>query len=104
MPLIEFLFRQTVRIQPFLRQSSGEPIYGPEETRRCRLERGASLSSSGHGASGVYNSSPAGAKMFCCGAPIPIGSIVITDERDYVVTNCRIMNGFSDHHLEVTLQ
>lgn len=104
MALIELFFTQTVTIQPFIRQGAGVPIYGETETRKCRLERGRKARSSGFGASGVVDDEPAGARMYCVGSPIPVGSIVGYGGRDYVVTQCLVMNGFMDDHLEVTLQ
>ena len=103
MPLIQLFFRQSVTILPFLRIGDGQPIYGEPETRKCRLERGKTLVK-GFTPAGVANAAPAGARMYCTGSPIPLGSIVETEERDYIVTQCLVLNGFKDDHLEVTLQ
>lgn len=104
MALIDLFFTQSVTIRPFIRMGAGEPLYGEPETRRCRLERGKSLRNGGFGAAGIVNTQPAGARMYCTGSPIPNGSLVEYEDRDYVVVSCKIMNGFADHHLEVTLE
>lgn len=104
MALIELFFTQTVTITPFIRQGAGEPIYGDPETRKCRLERGRSYKSTRAGQDGVINTEPSGARMYCTGTPIPNGSIVRYGDRDYTVVSCQILNGFSDDHLEVTLE
>ena len=103
MSLIQLFFRQSVTIRPFIRIASGEPIYGEPETRRCRLERGKTLQKS-FSPDGVVNQAPSGARLYCTGSAIPLGSIVETPERDYIVTQCQVLNGFADDHLEVTLQ
>lgn len=104
MALIEIFFTQSVTIRPFVREGAGEPIYGEPETRKCRLERGGTLKATPRNQNGVINTVPSGARMYCVGSPIPEGSIVESADRDYIVTNCRILNGFTDDHLEVTLQ
>ncbi len=104
MALIEMFFTKTVTIRPYVRMGAGEPVYGEPETRRCRLERGKQLRSVMLNPSGVIDQAPAGARMYCVGEPIPTGSIVEDGDRDYVVTQCLVLNGFMDDHLEVTLQ
>lgn len=103
MALIEMLFTQTVNISPFIREGSGEPIFGEPETRKCRLQRGHYLQNVG-GASGAVEQVVAQAKMFCVGEYIPPRSIVTHEGRDYTVINCEVLNGFADHHLEVYLE
>ena len=102
MALIEFFFRQTATIRPFLRDAGAEPIYGDSETRECRLQRGKYLTQAG-GASGTVDQIAGNAKMFCVGNPIPSRSIVECDGQEYVVIDCAVKNGFADHHLEVML-
>ena len=104
MALIVLFFTQSVTIRPFIRYGAGEAIYGEPETRKCRLERGKKLKNGRMGSSGVIEEIPAGARMYCVGSPIPTGSIVEYGDRDYVVTECRILNGFMDDHLEVALE
>lgn len=104
MALIELFFTQTAVIMPYVRQGPGEAIYGEPETRKCRLEIGMILKNEGKGQYGVINATPSGARMYCVGKPIPAGSIVEYGDRNYVVTDCKVMNGFADDHLEVILQ
>lgn len=104
MSLMGFLLTQTVTILPFIRDGCGEPIYGNPEVRKCRLEYGKIQHGVSLGASGYVEEQRAGARMFCLGEKIPIRSIVTYKNQDYIVTQCRILNGFADDHLEVTLE
>lgn len=103
MSLIELLFTQEATIKPFVREGSGVPVYGTEETRRCRMERGKHLTVRDAGA-GTTEQSTANAMMFCTGDPIPERSLVSCDGQDFVVINCEVLHGFADHHLEVYLE
>lgn len=104
MSMIERFFTQVVTIKPFIREGSGKPVYGDTETRKCRLEFGVKNRNGGHGASGTVNAVTAGCRMFCCGDPIPMQSIVTYKDREFVVTDCHIMRAFAVSHLEVTLE
>lgn len=104
MALIERFFTQVVTIRPFLRDGAGCPIYGDPEERKCRLEYGFRNVNAGYGADGVVSEVTSGCRMFCCGKPIPMRSIVSYKDRDYVVTGCTIQRAFSFSHLEVTLE
>ena len=103
MALIEFFFRQTATIQPFVRDGGAVPIYGAATTRPCRLQRGKYLYSYG-GADGTTDQIVGKAKMFCVGDPIPNRSIVTCDGQEFVVLDCAVKNGLADHHLEVLLE
>lgn len=105
MSVIERFFTQVVTIKPFIREGSGMPVYGDTETRKCRLEFGIKhRSPRGRGASGVLDTTTAGCRMFCCGEPIPMKSIVIYKDMEFVVADCHIMRAFSVSHLEVELE
>ncbi len=104
MSLIEAFFTQTATIQPFIREGSGEPVYGPSEERRCRMERGKFLTTVNRYFAGTVDQAPAHAKMFCTGEAIPERSLVRCDGQEFVVINCEVMRGFADNHLEVYLQ
>ena len=104
MALIEAFFRHEVSILPFIRQGSGEPVYGLAETRRCRIERGLNLKTVYKNPDGQMDEIVASARMFCVGSPIPPRSIVTFEGTDYTVINCAVMNGFRDNHLEVYLE
>lgn len=104
MALIEIFFTQTVTIRPYVRMLAGEPLYGDPEIRKCRLEHSKIRKTFSGNEGGSVFQDPAGAKMYCVGDPIPIGSIVECGDRDYVVSKCIVMYGFSADHLEVTLQ
>ena len=103
MALIEAFFTQTATIKPFIRQGAGKPIYGPVETRSCRIQMGANMMTTYKNPSGQIDQIEARAKMFCTGDAIPVDSIVTYDGTDYVVTQCSIMRGFGVSHLEVYL-
>lgn len=103
MSLIELFFGQIAIITPFVREASGEPVYGPPDVRKCRMERGKHLTTGG-GASGTVDQTVAQAKMFCVGEPIPERSIVECDGQVFIVINCEVMRGFADNHLEVYLE
>jgi hypothetical protein len=103
--MIERFFTQVVTIKPFIREGSGRPVYGDTETRKCRLEFGIKNGSlRGRGANGILDTTTAGCRMFCCGDPIPMQSIVTYKDREFVVTDCQIMRAFAVNHLEVTLE
>ena len=105
MSLINLFLNQVVTIKPYIREGSGKPIYGETETRKCRLEFGIKNETIiGKGVTGILNATTAGCRMFCCGDPIPMRSIVTYKDREYVVMDCHIMRGFSDNHLEVILE
>lgn len=104
MGLIEAFFMQEVSITPYLRQGAGEAVYGPPETRSCRLEMGAYLMTTYKDPDGVIEQVEARATMFCVGDKIPINSIVTYDGEEYKVINCEEMRGFGTSHLEVFLQ
>lgn len=104
MSLINLFFRQEVTIKPFIRQGSGEPIYGKPEVRKCRFERGLKNKNVKLNPDGVINSYPAGSRLYCTGPAIPIQSIVLYENHEYIVVDCRVLNGFTDDHLEVTLE
>lgn len=99
-------FTQTAVITPFVREGSGVPVYGENETRKCRMERGKHLQTSNLGFSGgsTVDQTVANAKMFCVGSPIPERSLVVCDGQEFTVINCEVKNGFRDHHLEVYLE
>lgn len=104
MALIEMLFAQTATITPFLREGNGKPVYGPSETRRCRIERGRHLRHTYVNPDGSLDQVEAKTKMFCVGAPIPARSRVVCDGQEFMVVDCEIKNGFADNHLEVYLE
>ena len=104
MSLIELFFTQTVTIRPFIRQGAGEPIYGAPETRKCRLESKSKLKPTYKNPRGVIDQIPKDTRMYCVGSIIPDGSIVTYRGIEFVVTDCRVLNGFVDDHLEVILQ
>lgn len=104
MSLIELFFTQTATIKPFSHMGNGEPVYGEEETRRCRMERGKNLRAIGTGANGDIEEIAAHARMFCVGEQIPSRSKVTCDGQEFTVINCAVMNGFADNHLEVYLE
>ena len=104
MAIIEGFFTQTVIVKPFLRQGSGEPVYGKTEPRKCRLERGLNLKTVYKDRDGQIDQNVASAKMFCVGTPIPPRSIVTFEGAEYTVINCRDHGGFVGDHLEVYLE
>lgn len=103
MALIEAFFCQEATIRPYLREGSGEPIYGETETRPCRMERGRKIKTTYKNPDGQIDQVVAEAKMFCVGSPIPEKSLVTCDGQEFVVIQCKVLNGFYDHHLEVYL-
>lgn len=103
MSLIECLFRQTVVIRPFIRYASGEPMYGPPQTRKCRFQAGSKLTVTAKDFDGLMDNESAESKMFCVGTPIPTRSIVEYGDRDYIVIECEEKFAFTDSHLEVRL-
>lgn len=104
MPLIDFLLTQTAVIKPWIRQADGEDLYGDEQIRKCRLQRGRFLEHTYKNPSGALDQAPAKAKMFCTGSPIPERSIVTVDDEEYTVVSCYRAYGFAEDHLEVTLE
>lgn len=104
MALIDAFLKQTVKIKPFVRVAGGEIVYGREETRRCRLERGSNLQTTFKDPDGQIDQVIASARMFCRGEPIPDRSAVTFDGREYTVLKCFVLNGFKDDHLEVYLE
>ena len=104
MPMIEAFFTQRVTIKSFVREGNGEPLYGKEETRKCRLELSPNLRTVSKNAGGQIDQVPASARMFCVGSPIPARSIVVHDGQEYTVISCASMGGFAGDHLEVFLE
>jgi hypothetical protein len=104
MGLINLFLQQEAIVLPYLRQGSGEPIYGEAERRKCRLERGANLKVTYKNADGALEQVVANALMFCVGEPIKPKSKVTVNGNDYIVINCVIAAGFNDSHLEVYLE
>jgi len=104
---IELSFRQTATIRPFIRHGNGGAVYGPNEERRCRLQRGnhlqdlRSLKDTNYGSGDV---SGANALMFTTGDAIPEKSVVTVNGEEYIVLGCTVMTAMRDHHLEVILQ
>ena len=87
------------RVRPLEYMASGEPVYGPWEVRKCRLEPAAFVS----GTRGV-ESIPARARLFALGNAIPVGSEVECRGERYTVSSCEEMRAIGAHHLEVYLQ
>ena len=104
MGYIKAFLTEEVTIKPFLRQGSGAPVYGKEETRVCRLERGRNLKVVYKNPSGTVEETPAAARMFCEGEPIPPRSQVTHGSNTYTVIDCIVMSGVKTHHLEVYLE
>lgn len=109
MAIIDFLLRDEVTITPFVHQGNGEPVYGEPETRKCRIERGLHLRTTYKHPSGEIVQTTASARMFCRGDEIPVGSIVVYIDRlgkhhEMTVLDCVVATGFSQDHLEVTLE
>ena len=103
MALIDAFFTQSVQIKPFVCQGAGEPIYGAVETRSCRMEMGAHLTTVHKTEQGQIDQVEARALMFCNGPKIPTDSIVTYDGEDYKVVRCEEMVGFGFSHCEVYL-
>lgn len=104
MGLIEVFFNHTITIKPFIRMGGGEPVYGPNEIRRCRFENGRNLKTVYKNPSGQIDETVAGAKVFCCGNPIPERSVVTHKGSNYIVISCAEIEGFGPSHLEVMLE
>lgn len=104
MGMLSFFLNQTCAIYPFIREGSGEPIYGDPEYRKCRLETGGNLKTTGVGTGGNVLQVTASARMFCEGEYIPSKSRVVLDGRNYIVINCDICRTMVNHHLEVYLE
>lgn len=106
MSLIDFTLTQECTIRPWLRSASGEDIYGPEETRKCRLQAANNLSNATvyiH-PDGALDTQHANAKLYCTGERIPNRSIVTCEGKEFIVLDCYQAMGFTGSHLEVTLQ
>lgn len=99
---IDFLLDESVTVQPFLRMGDGEPVYGPAETRKARVELNPTLQMRQNG--GTIDTVPAKGRMFTTGAPIPERSLVLYKGESYRVQACSVQRGFSQTHLEVTLE
>ena len=104
MALIDAFLKKTARIKPYIRDAGGEVIYGEEEYRKCRLQRGGNLRTTYKNPDGQIDQVLANAKMFCTGMPIPAKSIITCDGEEFVVMRCDVATGFSDDHLEVYLE
>jgi len=106
MSMIQFLLRWECKIKPFIRNVNGEDIYGPEETRKCRIEFGNYLVNHSQGGLGsVIDQIAAKAKMFCTGDPIPTRSIVYFEGRTLIVIGCSPKYGMGGiDHLEIMLE
>lgn len=104
MALIDAFLKQMVKIKPYIRTAGGEPVYGREETRKCRLERGCNLQATYKDPDGQIDQILANARMFCRGEPIPDRSVVSFEGREYTVIKCFVASGFRDDHLEVYLE
>lgn len=103
MALIDAFFTQSAEVKPFERQGDGEPIFGAVETRPCRIEMGAHLTTVHDRKDGQIDQVEARALMFCNGPKIPTDSIVTYDGEDYRVVRCEEMVGFGFSHCEVYL-
>lgn len=104
MALIDFLLTQTATITPWVRYANGEDIYGPPETRKCRLQYMRDLETTYKNPAGTIDQVIARAKMFCTGAAIPERSKVEVGGDTFIALRCYHAMGFSENHLEVTLQ
>ena len=104
MGMIEAFFTQTVTIKNYVRQGSGEPIYGKMEMRKCRIESGLNMKTVYKNPDGQIDQTVASARMFCVGPPIPPRSIVTFEGQELTVINCRDHGGFANDHLEVYLE
>ncbi len=104
MALIDAFLKQTVKIKPYIRTAGGETVYGREETRKCRLERGGTLKTAYKYQDGQIDQILANARMFCRGEPIPDRSVVSFEGHEYTVLKCFVASGFRDDHLEVYLE
>lgn len=103
MALINAFLRQTVSLKRFIGLRDGAPAYDTPEEIKCRFERGHFLRSVATFSSGIVDEVPAGARMYCTGDDIPKRSVVVYNGKEYIVTNCKVLNGFNDDHLEVLL-
>lgn len=106
MALIDFALRQTCTIYPWLREAEGQDIYGPPETRACRVQHGRYLTERTVriNPAGVVDTTAAKAKMFCTGEKIPERSRVECDGESFTVIDCYEARGFGASHLEVFMQ
>ena len=102
--MIGLFLMDLCRIQPYLGQDRTGPRYGPEEERRCRMEPGQRSRQVYKNPSGAIVENARETLMFTTGEAIAPESRVSWRGRDMRVLSCREMRGFSDHHLEVTLE
>lgn len=103
MGLIAAFFDRECTIRPFLRMGGGEPVYGPDEMRPCRLEDGKHIRTTYKNPSGQIDQVEARAKLFCEGEEIPTSSIITCDGKSYIVVDCHGARGFSLNHQEAYL-
>lgn len=102
---IAWSLRQKCTVRPWIRIANGEDIYGPAETRKCRMQDGAHLRHTYKNPAGTLDQVEARAKMYCCGEKIPPRSIVAIDGEEYIVIDCYPARGLKGvDHLEVYLQ
>ena len=102
--LIDFLLLQECTIHPWVREAEGVDVYGPPETRKCRIQRGAHLRHTFVNPDGVLDQVEARALMFCCGERFPMRSRIECDGEVYIAIDVQEARGFASDHLEVYLQ
>lgn len=102
--MIDFLLTQECTVKPLKGIVNGDPVYGTEEIRKCRLQRNRNLPVSIRTVSGTIDNVEARAKMYTVGESIPTRSLVYVDGQKYIVLNCYTARGFDVDHLEVDLQ
>ena len=102
MGLIALLLNQECTVRPYIRMGGGEPLFGEEETRPCRLERGQHQVCFRRD-SGQTDQVEARARLFCEGGEIPPGSRVTCEGESYTVANCVGYRRFDLDHQEVYL-
>lgn len=98
------MLTQEAEILPWLRYAEGEDLYGPAQTRPCRLQRRRQEKVVYKNPDGTIDETVAHATMFCEGEPIPPRSRVTVEGEEFIVLNCYQARGFGPHHLEVTLE
>ena len=101
--IIDFLLNQTCTIQPCIGCEDGAEAYGPEQTRRCRLQENRQLQAAG-GIHGTADAAPARAIMYCRGDAVPLRSRIVCEGTTYVVSACRRLQALGQDHLEVMLE
>lgn len=104
MALIDVFLRDDVTIKPYIREASGEPVYGESFTRKARLSAGRNLQTTYKNPDGQIDQVLVSATMFCTGSPFPPKSVVTFMGVDYIVIRCRPLKGFESSHLEVYLE